>query len=105
MLADFRLCFLCQQVKSNDKTRSNSNSYDVIITQLNKFVKLDPAYFDLSTIGDGSGVLQTLKNHDAFYHKGCYDKLNESHYQRLVKKTRKRKETIRKFGRYYDNPA
>ena len=105
MLADFRLCFLCQQVKSNDKTRSNSNSYDVIITQLNKFVKLDPAYFDLSTIDDGSGVLQTLKNHDAFYHKGCYDKLNESHYQRLVKKTRKRKETIRKFGRYYDNPA
>ena len=34
----------------------------------------------------GTGVIQTLTLNNAFYHKGCCDDFNGSHYERLVKK-------------------
>ena len=34
-------------------------------------------------------VIRTLTSNNAFYSKGCYDNLNDSHYERLVKKVQK----------------
>ena len=48
--------------------------------------------FDLSSINHGSGILQTLRTNNAVYHKGCYDKYNDTHYNRLIKKREKQNE-------------
>ena len=61
----------------------------IIIKQWKKFVEINPTHSNFSTVGDGLGKLKTLKDHNAVYHKGCCAKVNDSHYNGLVKKEEK----------------
>ena len=67
----------------------------IIIKQWKKFVEINPTHSNFFTIGDGLGILEALKDHNAVYHKGCCVKVNDSHYNGLVKKKRKRGEKMR----------
>ena len=70
---------------SLSKNKSKKIWYD----QVKRFIQLDPTVFDLSTIHDGMGIIQTLTSNNAFYHKGCSDNFSDSHYKRLVKGVQK----------------
>lgn len=63
----------------------------MIIKQWNKFVEINPTHSDFSAIGESLEILQTLKDHNAMYHNGCCAKVNDRHYNKLVKKQEKEK--------------
>lgn len=78
----------------NEKRNSNLWSdilYEVIIKQWKKFVEINPMHSDFSTIGEALGILQALKDHNPVYHKVCCAKMNDSHYNGLVKKQKKQR--------------
>ena len=52
---------------------------------MERFIQFDPSVFDLSRINEGTEIIQTLTSSNAFYHKGCNDNFNDSHYERLRK--------------------
>ena len=56
---------------------------------MKRFIQPDLTVFDLSRIDDEAGIIQTLTSNNAFYNKGCYDKINDSHYERLVERVQK----------------
>ena len=60
-----------------------------MIDQVKRFIQIDLTIFDLFRIDEGTGNIQALTSNNAFYHKGCYDNFNDSHYERLVKKVQK----------------
>ena len=64
-----------------------STSFENIIARVKQFIQLKP--FNLSRIGEGAGIVQTLTSNNAFYRKGCYNNFNDSHYERLAEKVQK----------------
>ena len=89
MSTNWELCFFfCQKTKRKDVIRRAPTSFENLIDRRKRFIQLD-LIVDLSRIGEGTGIIQTLASNNAFYHKGCYYNLNDNHYERLVKKVQK----------------
>ena len=56
---------------------------------MKRFIQLDPTVFDLFRVDEGTRIIQRLTWSNAFYHKGCYNNFNDSHYERLFKRVQK----------------
>ena len=89
MPTNWELCFLLQKTKRKDVIRRAPRSFENLIDRVKRFIQLDLIVFHLFSIDEGMGIIQTLTSNNAFYHKGCYDNFNDSHYKRLVKRVQK----------------
>ena len=82
---DWDLCCLCQVKTKADKNSSKvthpdernhgiyKSGYESLEETILKFHKLNalPLNLDINRINDGSGISQTLKSNNAFWHKNC----------------------------------
>ena len=65
---DWKKCFLCQ--KAEGSLRGSDDGYKIMAKNLPEFRTVGGAEnVDFSVINDGSGILNTLKEHHALYHK------------------------------------
>ena len=75
-------------------------SFENLIFRVKKIIQPKPSVFDLPRIDEVPEIIQTLKSNNSLYHKGCYQNLNDSHYERLVQKVQKQ----RSEGSLYSAP-
>ncbi|XP_046864330.1 uncharacterized protein LOC124458339 [Xenia sp. Carnegie-2017] len=96
MSLNWNLCALCQKdtkekilcPEKASNTLLAGSSYKTIAENLKEFEKLDslPINIPLSSLDDGRGIENTLRNHRASWHKSCYNKCNTLKLQRAQKR-------------------
>ena len=94
---NWSLCCLCQKDIPGDKLRhprEKDGSYEHIAHQIPRFKEwggLDFLKGDPSRLDEGQGILKTLFDNKAGYHKKCYSKFNKKEEDRVESRFRKRK--------------
>ena len=95
---DWTLCVLCQRDKVDkvlcpaNSTRSHYKSgYDIFYNNLAKFQEIGSVALDVNParLDDGNGILQTLQEHKAWWHKTCYNQFDSYHLDRAYCSKRK----------------
>ena len=97
---DWDLCCLCQvKTKANKVARPDERNhgvyksgYDSLEENILKFHKLNalPFKLDINRINDGSGISQTLKSNNAFWHTNCNLAFCDYKLERAQKRENKR---------------
>lgn len=95
---DWTKCIICQK-ETNKLVRHPSHSnrvdkttgYKSFVTNWEHFKKLGclPVNINLLTFDDGPGIVETLKNHNAGWHKSCILKFNNTQLHRAEKRKAK----------------
>ena len=92
---DWTLCALCQQTSSESlidpfksKNKSQSTGYETLADNLRSLDELNslPLCITISRLDDGTGIEETLKLHNAKWHKTCYVMCNKTKVDRAYKK-------------------
>ena len=89
MPTNWELWFICQKAKWKDVIRRAPTYFESLIDPAERFVQLDAPVLYLSSVDEGTGIIETLTANNAFYHKGCHDNFSDSHYERFTKKVQK----------------
>ena len=92
----WELCCLCQQddgnpllcPANNNDSKSNKCGYESLARNLIEFDRIGsvPMMIDLNRLDGGIGIMETLLQHKAVYHKTCYLKFNNKALERARKK-------------------
>ena len=84
---DWKLCIICQsntaerlQCPSNTKRKDAGAGYSSSVNNLQEFLKIDmlPVNLNVNFLNEGKGIEQTLKDHQALWHKTCRDLFNNT---------------------------
>ena len=94
-LTDWTLCALCQQPSSESlidpsktKNKSQSTGYEKLVYNFQSLDELNslPLSITISRLDDGTSIEETLKLHNAKWHKTCYVMCNKTKLDRVRKK-------------------
>ncbi len=97
---DWTLCVLCQQSSSEPlrdpskcKNRSQSKGYETLADNLRSLDELNslPLSIKISRLDDGTSIEETLRLHNAKWHKTCYVMCNKTKSIAFAKRSLKRK--------------
>ena len=95
---DWTLCALCQQSTSEVlrdpskcKNERQSRGYETLADNLGALDELGslPLSIHISRLDDGIGIEETLRLHNAKWHKACYVTCNKAKVHRVRKKVAK----------------
>jgi hypothetical protein len=88
---DWKLCCLCQTVKTEDLRCPTEEGLLSLERDLNDFMRIASKLpksitVSMSSLDDGSGIASTLRSHSAGYHKSCRSCCNSTCVKRLRQK-------------------
>ena len=95
---DWEVCVLCQENShdvivdpSNARNVSQPKGYTTLAENLQSLHDLDalPLCINISRLGDGHGIAETLCRHKAKWHKTCYVMCNQTKVERAKKRKAK----------------
>ena len=92
---DWKLCIICQsntaerlQCPSNSKRKDAGAGYSSFVNNLQEFLKIDmlPVNLNVNFLNEGKGIEQSLKDHQALWHKTCRDLFNNTKVRHAQKR-------------------
>ena len=93
---DWTKCVICQMPENDQpircpakSTRSGVSGYETFATNLKEFESLGPIHVPMNVdsrrLDDGEGIQETLEQHNAWWHKLCYNRFDSFHLARAQK--------------------